>query len=35
MRSAALLQQAIWYMEQHLLEDINYEDVAGSIYMSS
>lgn len=35
MKSAALLQQAICYMEQHLLEDINYEDVAKSIYMSS
>ena len=35
MNSAALLQQAILFMEQHLLEDINYEDVAKSIYMSS
>lgn len=35
MRTVQLLQQAIWYMEQHLLEDINYEDVAESIYMSS
>lgn len=35
MNSAALLQQAILFMEQHLLEDINYEDAARSIYMSS
>lgn len=30
-----LLQQAINYMEAHLLEDINYEDVAQSVQMSS
>lgn len=35
MKSIQLLQQAIYYMEKHLLEDINYEDVAKSIYMSS
>lgn len=35
MKSIQLLQQAINYMEKHLLEDINYEDVAKSIYMSS
>lgn len=35
MKSIQLLQQAIGYMEEHLLEEINYEDVAKSIYMSS
>lgn len=30
-----LLQQAIDYMEDHLLDDINYEDVAKSVQMSS
>lgn len=35
MKSVQLLQQAICYMEEHLLEEINYEDVAKSIYMSS
>lgn len=29
------LQDAVNYMEEHLLEDINYEDVAASVYMSS
>ncbi len=29
------IQKAIEYMEQHLLEDINYEDVARQVYMSS
>lgn len=28
------LQRAVDFMEEHLLEDINYEDVAGHIYMS-
>ena len=31
----ASLQQAIEYMEQHLLEDINYEDVARQVHTSS
>ena len=35
MKSIQLLQQAINYMEKHLLEDINYEDVAKNVYMSS
>lgn len=35
MKSVQLLQQAICYMEDHLLEDINYEDVAKNVYMSS
>ena len=35
MKSVQLLQQAICYMEAHLLDEINYEDVAKSIYMSS
>ena len=35
MKSVQLLQQAICYMEEHLLEDINYEDVARNAYMSS
>ena len=35
MKSVQLLQQAICYMEEHLLEDINYEDVARNTYMSS
>ena len=29
------LQEAICFMETHLLEKINYEDVAASVYMSS
>ena len=29
------IQKAIEYMEEHLLEDINYEDVARQVYMSS
>ncbi len=28
------LQSAVSYMEEHLLEDINYEDAANSVYMS-
>ena len=28
------LQEAICFMETHLLEKINYEDVAASVYMS-
>ena len=28
-------QQAIEYMEEHILEAINYEDVAKHVYMSS
>ena len=35
MKSVQLLQQAICYMEEHLLVDINYEDVARNAYMSS
>lgn len=35
MMSIQLLQQAIFYMEEHLLEDINYEDVATNVHMSS
>lgn len=35
MKSVQLLQQAIGYMEEHLLDEINYEDVAKSIYMSN
>ena len=35
MKSIQLLQQAINYMEKYLLEDINYEDVAKNVYMSS
>ncbi len=35
MMSIQLLQQAIFYMEEHLLEDINYEDVAKNVHMSS
>lgn len=30
-----MLQQAINYMEDHLMDDINYEDVADMVYMSS
>ncbi len=30
-----LLQMAITYMEEHILEDINYEDVARTVCMSS
>ncbi len=29
------MQQAITYMEDHILEDINYEDVAKQLYISS
>ena len=29
------IQQAITYMEEHILEDINYEDVAKQVYISS
>ena len=29
------LQKAITYMEEHLLEDINYEDVARQVHISS
>lgn len=29
------MQQAITYMEEHLLEDINYEDVAKQLYISN
>jgi len=29
------IQKAITYMEEHLLEDINYEDVAKSVHISS
>ena len=35
MESIQLIQQAICYMEQHLLEDISYEAVAKSVCMSS
>ena len=31
----AALQQAIIYMEEHLLEEINYEDVAKHVHVSS
>lgn len=34
MEAIQLLQQAICYMEEHLLESISYEDVAKSAYMS-
>lgn len=30
-----MLQQAIDYMEEHLLDDINYEDVARELYIST
>lgn len=33
--SIQLIQQAIYYMEEHLCENINYADVAKSVYMSS
>ncbi len=33
--SIQLIQQAISYMEAHILEDINYTDVAKSIHMSN
>lgn len=33
--SIQLIQQAVSYMEEHILEDINYTDVAKSIHMSS
>ncbi len=29
------IQKAITYMEEHLLEEINYEDVAESVHISS
>ena len=29
------LQKAITYMEEHLLEEINYEDVARQVHTSS
>ena len=29
------MQQAITYMEEHLLEDVNYEDVAKQVYISN
>ncbi len=32
--SVQLIQQAISYMEEHILEDINYVDVAKSVHMS-
>ncbi len=35
MELVKLLQTAIDYMEEHLLEDINYENVAKQVYMSS
>ena len=31
----AAMQRAIAYMEAHLLEEINYEDAAGQVYLSS
>ena len=31
----ATMQQAISYMEEHLLEEINYEDVARHVHTSS
>ena len=31
----ATLQRAIDYMEEHLMEEINYEDVAESVHISS
>lgn len=33
--SMHLIQQAICYMEEHLLEDISYSEVAKSLYMSN
>lgn len=33
--SIQLIQQAIFYMEKHILEDITYTEVAKSVYMSS
>lgn len=33
--SIQLIQQAICYMEEHILENINYADVAKSMHMSS
>lgn len=35
MVSMHLIQQAISYMEEHLLEDISYSEVAKSLYMSN
>lgn len=35
MQWMAAIQQAIIYMEEHLLEEINYEDVASRIHISS
>ena len=31
----AAMQEAITYMEAHLLEEINYEDVAKHVYISN
>lgn len=31
----AAMQQAITYMEEHLMEEINYEDVAKHVHTSS
>lgn len=31
----AAMQQAITYMEEHLMEEINYEDVARHVHTSS
>ena len=33
--SIQLIQQAICYMEEHILEDMNYADIAKSVHMSS
>lgn len=33
--SIQLIQQAILYMEKHILEDITYTEVAKSVHMSS
>lgn len=33
--SIQLIQQAIWYMEEHIYEKINYAEVAKSVHMSS
>ena len=33
--SIQVIQQAICYMEEHILENINYEDVAKNIHMSN
>lgn len=34
MDSISMLQQAIWYMETHLLDNITYSDVARQLYVS-